>query len=83
MANGNREVIRAVRDSIRSGKSIDIDTRDELLLTAVIDIYDHLERLQPALLTYRIGVFLASAVTLGVLGFIGGLLTGQIQVIIP
>ena len=82
MANGNVKVIRAVLEEISSGKSLDIDTRDKLLFTAVIDIYEHLEKLQPALLFYKVGMFFAGAIGLAILGFIGGLLTGQIEVII-
>lgn len=80
--NGNRAVIKQVRDNIKNGKSLDIDTRDELLFTAVIDIYDQLEEFQPVLVFYKVGMFFAGAIGLGVLAFIGGLLTGSIAVII-
>jgi len=80
--NGNRKVIETVRDNIRNGKSIDIDTRDELLFTAVIDIYDQLEKFQekfqPVMFFYKVGVTLASAISLAL---IGGLITGQIRII--
>lgn len=89
MANGNRKIIEAVRNSIRSGKSIDIDTRDDLLFTAILDIYDgieansqKIEKFAPAMVFYRAGIFFASAIGLGVLSFIGGLLTGVIRVTI-
>lgn len=82
MANGNRAVISEMRDIVKSGRSIDIDTRDQLLFTAVIDIYDTLEAFKPAVTFYKVGLFFASALGLGVLGFIGALLTGQIEVVI-
>jgi len=94
MANGNRKVIEAVRDNIRSGHSIDIDTRDDLLFTAILDIYDGIEANQgkitkldektaPAMTFYKVGVFFASAIGLGIVAFIGGLLTHTIVVTFP
>ena len=87
MANGNRKVIEAVRDNIRTGHSIDIDTRDDLLFTAILDIYDgietnkeKIEKFAPVMVFYKVGVFFASAIGLGILTFIGGLLTGTIKV---
>lgn len=69
-----------MREIVKSGRSIDIDTRDQLLFTAVIDIYDKLEELQPALTFYKVGLFFASALGLAILGFIGAMLTGQITI---
>jgi hypothetical protein len=87
MANGNKAVLTEMREIVKSGRPIDIDTRDQLLFTAVIDIYDNLEclhegmkALHPALTFYKVGLFFASALGLGILGFIGALLTGQIHI---
>lgn len=81
MANGNTEVIREMKKILDDGKSIDIDTRDRLLFSAVIDIYGHLETMQPIMTFYRVGMFFASAIGLAVLGFIGALLTGRVELI--
>lgn len=40
MANGNSELLRKMRDVIERGGNIDINTRDVLLFSAIIDIYD-------------------------------------------
>ena len=85
MANGNRQTLLSVRDSIRAGHSIDIDTRDDLLFTAIIDVYDQLEKftekIGPAIIFYRVGIFFASALGLTIMGFLWGLLTGQIEIL--
>ncbi len=41
---GNSELIRNIRDVIQNGGSIDINTRDVLLFSAILDIYDSNER---------------------------------------
>lgn len=82
MANGNTELIREMKKVIEEGKSLDIDTRDRLLFSAIIDIYETIEHFTPVLTFYRAGMFFASAIGLAVIGFIGSLLTGQIEVII-
>jgi hypothetical protein len=81
MKNGNTEVIREMRKLIEQGKPLDIDTRDRLLFTAVIDIYERLDELGPALTFYRVGLFFASAIGVAILGFIGALLTGKVELI--
>lgn len=70
MANGNTEVIREMREIIRTGKKVDIDTRDRLLFTAVIDIYEKLELFQPALTAYKVSVWILSAVVLAIIGMV-------------
>lgn len=81
MANGNRAVIQEMREIVKSGRSIDVDTRDQLLFTAVIDIYDKLEALQPALTFYRIGLWVASGLGVAIIGLIGGILTGRVEIV--
>lgn len=81
MSNGNTAVIREMRLIVEQGKPIDIDTRDRLLFTAVIDIYEQLEKLQPALVFYKVGIYFAGAIGISILGFIGALLTGKVELI--
>ena len=92
--NGNRQAILSVRDSIRQGRSIDNDTRDDLLFTAIVDIYDQITkntgRLDslttknaPMELFYRVGVWVAGLVGVGIVAFIGGLLTHTIEIVHP
>ena len=81
MSNGNTEVIREMKKIIDQGKPLDIDTRDRLLFSAVIDIYEQLEQLQPALVFYQVGVYFASAIGISVVGFLGALITGKIELI--
>lgn len=81
MANGNTEVLREMKKVIESGKTLDVDTRDRLLFGAVIDIYENLEQLRPALIFYQVGIYFASAIGIGILTFIGGLLTGNIELV--
>ena len=80
MANGNTELIREMKNIVESGETISIEMRDRLLFSAVIDIYEKLEKFQPILVFYQVGMFFASAIGLSVLGFIGALLTGQIEI---
>ena len=68
MANGNTTVIAEMREIIRQGKSVDIDTRDRLLFTAVIDIYEKLETFVPALNFYKGAIWVLSAIVLAVIG---------------
>jgi len=82
MANGSSEVIKKIRDVIERGGNIDNDnTRDVLLFSAIVDIYEKLEKLQPVLTFYKISMFFVSAIGLGILGFIGALLTGKVQLV--
>lgn len=81
MSNGNTEVIREMKKIIDQGKPLDIDTRDRLLFSAVIDIYEKLEMLQPALVFYQVGIYFASAIGISVIGFLGALITGKIELI--
>lgn len=82
MANGNTEALREMKRILEQGKPIDIDTRDRLLFTAVIDIYENQallwRALRPALMFYQVGMFFASAIGLAVLGVLGGVITGKI-----
>jgi len=104
MAGGNNEVIRKLRDVIQNGGGIDVNTRDVLLFSAIVDIYDQLELLrtdtttgikearaetkrvmletQPAVVFYKVGIWMASAIGLSILGVVGALLTGQMEIII-
>ena len=43
MTNGNNEIIKKLRDVIQNGGNIDVNTRDVLLFSAIIDIYDQFE----------------------------------------
>jgi hypothetical protein len=78
MANGNTQVIREMKQIIDEGKQIDIKTRDRLLFTAVIDLYDHMEAIQPIIGFYKTFVFFASAIGIAV---IGALVTGRIALV--
>ena len=80
MANGNTDLIREMKKIIEDGKPLDIDTRDRLLFSAVIDIYENLELLAPVLVFYKVGMFFASAVGLSIIAVIGALLTGQMEI---
>lgn len=68
MSNGNTTVIVEMREIIRQGKSVDIDTRDRLLFTAVIDIYEKLEAFVPAFNFYKGAIWVLSAIVLAVIG---------------
>ena len=79
--NGNTAAFREMKRIVEQGKPIDIDTRDQLLFSAIIDIYIQLEKFQPMLVFYKVGIFFASAIGLSILGFIGALLTGKVELI--
>lgn len=81
MANGNNEVLKKIRDVIEKGGNIDPNTRDVLLFSAIVDIYDQLEKLQPVLTFYKVSMFFFSAVGMGILGFAGALLSGKIELV--
>lgn len=78
MPNGNTEVIREIREIITHGKPLDIDTRDRLLFTAIIDLY---EQIEPMRLFYKVGLFLASGIGASVIALIGGILTGKVEIV--
>jgi hypothetical protein len=81
MANGNNEVLKKIRDVIEKGGQIDPNTRDVLLFSAIVDIYDWVEKLQPVLTFYKVSMFFFSSIGLGILGFIGALLMGKIELV--
>lgn len=81
MTDANSVVIQEMRKIISEGRSIDVDTRDRLLFTAVMDIYEKLDELRPTLLFYRVGLFFASAIGMAVLAFAGALLMGKIELV--
>jgi hypothetical protein len=81
MANGNNEIIKKLRDVIEKGGNIDVNTRDVLLFSAIVDIYEQIEKLQPVLTFYKVSMFFFSAIGMGILGFIGALLTGKIELV--
>lgn len=78
MASGNTTVIAEMREIIKEGKPVDIQTRDRLLFTAVIDIYEHLE---PMIAFYKIGIWFFSGLGLSILGLIGGIITGKVELV--
>lgn len=91
---GNIDMIREIKKILEEGKPLDIDMRDRLLLSAVIDIYESQERMRdeirtdrktfsdklaPLVVFYQVGLFFASAIGIAVLGVIGALVTGQVE----
>lgn len=66
---------------VEEGKPLDIDTRDRMLFSAIIDIYEKLEKFSPVFAFYQVGMYFASAIGIGVLSVIGALLTGKIELI--
>ncbi|GEM_PF-3120977 len=81
MTGSNNEVIKKLQGVIERGGNLDVNTRDVLLFTAIVDIYEQLETLQPALVFYKVGIYFASAIGLAVIGFIGALLTGKVELV--
>jgi hypothetical protein len=79
MANGNTKVIEQIREIVTAGGKIDAKTRDLLLFSAIIDIYEQLEIFRPMLIFYRVGMFFASALGLSVVALIWALLTGTVR----
>ena len=77
----NHAVLDEIRKIVSEGEALDIRTRDRLLLTAVLDIYEQLEAMQPALAFYRAAVYLASALAASVIALLWGLLTGQVELL--
>ena len=80
MANGNTQIIREMKKIVEEGKPLDIDTRDRMLFSAIIDIYEKLEKFMPIFTFYQVGMYFASAIGVAIIAFIGALLTGQIEV---
>lgn len=81
MPNGNNEVIKKIRDVIEKGGNIDINTRDVLLFSAIVDIYDQIGELQPVLTFYRVGMWFAAILGTSFVALIFGLLTGQVEIV--
>lgn len=84
MANGNTALIEEIKKIVEEGKPLDVGMRDRLLLGAVIDIYEKHEelakKLAPVIIFYQVGMYFASAIGLGLIGFMGAVLTGQIEI---
>ena len=79
MTSQSAEAYREMRKIIEQGKPIDIDTRDRLLFTAIIDIY---EKMDPMLTFYKIGIWFASGIGVSIIALIGGILTGRVELVI-
>lgn len=62
------DVLREIREIIREGKKIDIDTRDRLLFTALIAVNDKLEAFGPVMTFYKISLFVISAIVVALIG---------------
>lgn len=80
MANGNTDLIREMKKIIEDGKPLDIDTRDRLLFSAVIDIYEKLEKFAPVLVFYQVAMYFASGIGISLIALIGAMLTGQVEI---
>ncbi len=78
----SNELIKKFRDIIEKGGSIDANTRDVLLFTAIIDVNTQLEMLQPVLTFYKIGMWFVAILAAAVFGLLWGLLTGQVQIVV-
>ena len=81
MANGNRAVIQEMREIVKLGRPLDINTRDQLLFTAIIDIYDQLHNLQPVLVFYKVGLWFAATLGVSIISLITGILTGHVEMV--
>lgn len=79
--SGNNDVIKQLKSVVEKGGNLDVNTRDVLLFSAIIDIYDQLETLRPVLTFYKASMFFVSSIGLAILGFIGALLTGKVEII--
>jgi len=90
--SGNNELIKKIRDVIEKGGNIDVNTRDVLLFSAVVDIYESIDsmskryeeqisEIKPALTFYKVGMWISAAFGLSFIGLVFGMLTGQVQVI--
>lgn len=62
MTSGSGELIKKLRDVVERGGKLDDDTRDVLLFSAIIDIYEQLDTLRPVLTFYKISLFVTSAI---------------------
>lgn len=69
MANDS-DVLREIREIIREGKPVDINTRDRLLFTALIAVNDKLEALSPVLTFYKVSIFVISAAVVALIGMV-------------
>lgn len=67
-----------MREIIKEGKTVDIQTRDRLLFTAVIDIYEHLT---PMVTFYKVGMWLVTALGGAFILLVFGLMTGQVELL--
>ncbi len=69
MANDS-DVLREIREIIREGKKLDIETRDRLLFTALIAVNDKLEAFGPVMTFYKVSIFVISAVVIALIGMV-------------
>lgn len=81
MTKNNRAIMDEIQRIVTEGEALDVKTRDRLLLTAIIDIYDQLEAMQPAMTFYRVGLAFASLLGAAAFALLWSLLTGQVVLV--
>jgi cytochrome c-type biogenesis protein CcmH/NrfF len=77
MANG--ELIEEMRKIVSDDKAaVSQAACNRMVLAAIVQLYDKVEKLQPALNTYKILVWVVAAIATAT---IGGLVTGKLAVV--
>jgi len=85
----NADLIRDLKKLVEEGKPLESSTRDRLLFTTIIDIYENMERMnktfdeyRPLLGFYKTMMYFALAAGISIMGFMGALLTHQVDVVV-
>jgi hypothetical protein len=71
------DLLRELKAAVQRGEPLDNRTRDMLLFTALISLFEQLETLQPVLTFYKIALWVSSAFGILTVGIIFGIVTGQ------
>lgn len=83
MSTGDTAFLQEMKKVIEEGKPLDIDVRDRLLFSAVIDIYEKQEdfkkQLAPVVTFYKVGMYFTSALGTLLIGLLFAVLTGQVE----
>lgn len=80
MFNDTTEILKQLRAAIERNEPLDIKTRDLLLFTAIISLF---EQLQPIRTFYKVGMWGISIIGTLIVTLFFAIITGQYQLVKP
>lgn len=85
MTNSNAEILKEIRDYVKSGKPIDPELKDRFILSAILDIYETQDemnkRIAPMISFYKAAMVFVSLSGTAIFGLVWTILTGRIELV--